>query len=162
MLSREVQAVFPIPIWHISIDHFRDSGIPPMGRFDGGDFSWAEYRSNIFDGFHNALSAYANSGNNLIVEHILDDTGWIDSLRTLFVGHDVLFVGVYCSLPLLIEREKQRGDRKIGMAQADFETVHKGRRYDLEISSEEPLETNISEIIAFWKNGIRTSEFAVG
>jgi chloramphenicol 3-O phosphotransferase len=56
-----------------------------MNRFRSGEFSWAAQRQAFFDGFHTSLAAYANSGNNLIVEHILDTSGWLETLCDLLV-----------------------------------------------------------------------------
>lgn len=75
-IARELQARIEKPLWHISIDHLRDSGVLPIERFRNGDFDWTEVRAAFFDGFHASLAAYANAGNDLILEHILDTNGW--------------------------------------------------------------------------------------
>ncbi len=160
-IARALQARIERPFWHISIDHLRDSGVLPTARFRRGDFDWRVQRPAFFDGFHRSLAAYADADNNLILEHILDTEGWIEQLRDLFAPHDVFFVAVHCLLPLLIEREAKRGDRPVGSARKDFETIHTDRRYDLELQSEDGLDTNIQRLLDAWRSGARVSEFTL-
>ena len=81
-LARAVQAKISEPFWHYSIDHLRDAGIVPMDRFKRGDFHWRDFRDTFFEGFHSSVAAFADAGNNVIVEHILDGAGWLDRLRS--------------------------------------------------------------------------------
>ena len=37
----------------------------------------------FFDGFHRSVAAFADAGNNLILEHILDTPGWRGQLAVL-------------------------------------------------------------------------------
>lgn len=159
-IARQLQAEIEQPFWHISIDHLRDAGVLPSARFRSKEFDWPAARPKFFAGFHQSLAAYAGAGNNLIVEHILDTDGWLDELRALFAPFDVYLVGVHCPLPLLIERELARGDRPVGSAKQDFETIHIGRRYDIEVSSEQDVRANVAEILAGWRSGKRASDFA--
>jgi len=149
-----------IPFWHISIDHLRDSGVLPQDRIDRQDFNWSEMRKPFFDGFHASLAAYAAAGNNLIVEHILDTPGWAGQLHGLLAPFDVFFVGLHCDLAELGRREAARGDRPIGSAAQDFHTVHRGRRYDLEIDAQADPSENARTILRRWRSGVRLSEFA--
>ncbi len=134
-IAKALQARIERPFWHISIDHLRDSGVLPMSRFHSGEFAWKDARRAVFDGFHASLAAYANTGNDLILEHILDTEGWLETLRDLLAGHDVFFVAVHCPLDVLIAREQQRGDRPAGSAKRDYETIHAGKAYDLELDT---------------------------
>jgi chloramphenicol 3-O phosphotransferase len=158
-VARALQARIEKPFWYISIDHLRDSGCVPMLRFRNGDFRWSEARKAFFDGFHASIGAYASAGNNLIIEHIIDDPLWIEPLKKQFVGHDVLFAAVHCSLDLLVERELTRGDRPLGSAKWDFENIHRERKYDIELQSEDGTEFNVAAILAAWRSGVRSSEF---
>ncbi|MEL7230689.1 MAG: AAA family ATPase [Pseudomonadota bacterium] len=158
-LARAIQARIEKPFWHISIDHLRDSGVLPSARFKRGDFDWKDNRTAFFDGFHASLAAYAEAGNHLIVEHILDDQRWVDDLRRLLAPHDVLFVGLHCPLDVLQRREEKRGDRPAGSAAQDFLTVHKERRYDLEIHSGEGTDDAVQKVLTRWRSRERCSDF---
>jgi len=158
-IARALQARIERPFWHVSIDHLRDHGVLPMDRFRNGDFQWWENRERVFDGFHAGLGAYADAGNNLILEHILDTPGWIESLRKTFARHDVFYVAVHCALDVLIQREAARKDRPAGSARRDFESVHIGRRYDVELNSEDGVDANVETILKGWRSGKRASDF---
>lgn len=151
-LARAVQAKIDQPFWHISIDHLRDSGVLPSARFKAGDFDWKEQRSIFFDGFHRSLAAYASAGNNLVLEHILDTPGWLDQLADMLAPYDVFFVGLHANLEALAQRETARGDRPLGSAAQDFQTIHKGLTYDLELSSHDRLEESVDRLIEAWKD----------
>lgn len=126
-LARAIRAASEQPWMHLSIDHLRDSKATQRGHFAAG-------RSRFFDGFHRALAGFADAGNDLIVEHILDTDGWQSQLSDLFRSHQVLFVGVHTDLATLQAREIDRGDRPHGSAEQDFFQVHRGRTYDLTVS----------------------------
>ena len=146
-LARALQAAMPTPFWHYSIDHLRDSGVLPMARFESGELSWQDQRAAFFDGFHRSVAAFADAGNNLILEHILDTPGWHEQLATRLDKHDVLFVGLHCGLGELKRREAARGDRPAGSAEADFKAIHAGRRYDLDLHTEDGTEANMSRVL---------------
>ncbi|MBT1156755.1 AAA family ATPase [Aminobacter anthyllidis] len=161
-IARELQARIERPFWHISIDHLRDSGVLPLSRFRSGEFAWAESRKAFFDGFHASLVAYADTGNNLILEHILDTPGWLETLSGSFAQHDVFFVAVHCPLELLIERESARGDRPLGSAKRDYETIHLGKTYDLELNSTDGVNASVEKVLKAWRRAERCSSFSHG
>ncbi|MEO4000673.1 AAA family ATPase [Mesorhizobium sp. CAU 1732] len=158
-LAKALQARIEKPFWHISIDHLRDSGVLPTERFRSGEFAWADARHAFFDGFHASLAAYADAGNDLILEHILDTDGWLEMLRRLLERHDVFFVAVHCPLDVLIDRETRRGDRPAGSAQRDFETIHVGKLYDLELDAGDGVDTNVDRLLDAWRCAKRPSSF---
>lgn len=158
-IARILQAKIEKPFWHVSIDHLRDSGVLPMDRFQNGDFRWTDARISFFDGFHASLKAYADAGNNLILEHILDSDGWLDTLVNQLAKHDVFFVAVHCPLELLMEREAARGDRPVGSAKQDFETIHVGKIYDIELNSIDGPEANVEKLLTTWRAFRRSSSF---
>ena len=158
-LARAVQKQIDEPFWHLSIDHLRESGVLPLDRVRTGDFAWKSMRPAFFQGFHNALPAIAAAGNNLIVDHIVETRDWMTSLVHLLAPFDVYFVGVHCPLPELERRELARGDRRIGEARSDFETIHDFVIYDLEVDSTMPAESNAAAVISSWKQRNRPSAF---
>ncbi|SLN43931.1 Chloramphenicol 3-O phosphotransferase [Falsiruegeria litorea R37] len=158
-LARALQAQADAPFWHISLDHLRDSGILPMDRFRTGDLDRKAHRARAFDGLHAMASAAADAGNNLIFEHLLEDSAWIEALKHSLASHDVLFVGVYCDLDVLNTRERERGDRPIGSAALDHASVHVGRTYDITVDGTAPIQTNVDAILKALGSGRRVSEF---
>lgn len=158
-IARAVQAKVSEPFWHISIDHLRDAGVLPLGRIRSGEFNWAEMRGAFFAGFERSLLAYSQSGNNLIVEHIVETPEWMARLVRLLSGCDVFFVGVRCSLEELQRRELARGDRRIGDARRDFDTIHEHCTYDAELDSTLRPDENAVRLISLWKARVRPSAF---
>ena len=101
----------------------------------------------------------AGAGNNLIIEHIVETKEWMQLLLELLEPFDVFFVGVHCPTLELERREKARGNRPVGDAQKDFETVHTFGIYDLEIDSTQDLDANIERVIGAWKARKHPSAF---
>ena len=158
-IARALQARIDEPFWHISIDHLRDSGVLPSARIKSGEFKWSAMRAAFFDGFHRSLAAYAQAGNNLILEHILDTDGWLQNIARLLAPYDVFFVGIHCSLDELVRRETERGDRQLGSAEQDYRTIHIGKQYDLEIGAQEPVDAIVDRLISCWKSRSSPSAF---
>ena len=152
-LAGAIRAASSTPWVHLSLDHFRDSGAVDRANLTG------EARARMFDGLHRSFAAFSDAGNDLIVEHILDEPRWIARLTSAFANHDVLFVGVHAKRTNLIAREKQRGDRELGSAARDDKIVHQGRHYDLDIQSEDGVEANVIRIMAAMEK-TRNSDFS--
>lgn len=150
-IARALQARIEEPFWHFSIDHLRDAGVLPLDRIRRGDFQWPLLRDDFFAGFHRSLPAFAGAGNNLIVEHIVETRGWMNELVTLLSEVDVFFVGIHCPLNELERRERARGDRPLGDARRDFETIHRHAVYDLELDSVGAPEDCADQLAAAWR-----------
>lgn len=149
-LAAALQDALDEPFWHYSIDHLRS--VLPQARLQRGDFDWKDHREAFFDGFHQTLPVLARSGNNLVVEHIVETAEWRGRLLGLLEGLDVFFVGVHCPLDELERREAARGDRRPGEARADFERVHEGMRYDVEVSGLQDPKDNVVKILDSWRS----------
>ena len=149
-LARALQARLDAPFWHVSLDHLRDGGVLPMARFRQGGFNWARHRDRVFAGLHGIVAAAADSGNDLIFEHILDCDAWALDLQQRLSAHDVFFVALHCDADELARREALRGDRPLGSAIKDRATIHAGRAYDLELRSEEDVEVNADRVMTSW------------
>lgn len=158
-LSKALQEKLEQPFWHYSIDHLVAANILPQAQIQSKEFLWSDLRPQFFSGFHHSLPALARSGNNLIVEHIVETQEWMRLLLELLAPFDVFFVGVHCPLLELERREQVRGNRRIGEARQDFETVHSFGAYDLEIDSAQDLDANVETVISAWKERKHPSAF---
>lgn len=94
-LARELQQRLESPFLYLSFDLLRDGGAIPLERFRRGDFDWAESRAAVFAGLHNSIAAFAGAGNDLIVEHIIEQRAWLEDLLRLLAPFDVYCVGVH-------------------------------------------------------------------
>jgi chloramphenicol 3-O phosphotransferase len=157
-LCRAIQAQIDQPFLQFSLDFFFfNSTVLPKQQLKDGAFQWAEMRPRVFDGFFNCLPALALAGNNLVIEFIIETQTQWDALRQKLDGFDVFLIGVHCPLPELERREQLRGDRRVGDARRDLETVHSFTKYDFEIDSSEAADENATRIIAAWKSRTRPS-----
>jgi chloramphenicol 3-O phosphotransferase len=85
-------------------------------------------------GMRRAIAALAVEGSNMIVDDVmLGDE--MDDYKALLSGFDVSFIGVFAPLAILEERERRREDRMIGLARWQYDRVHAGKTYDLEIDT---------------------------
>ena len=92
-------------------------------------------------GMRHAVAAMAAQGNNLIVDDVLC-YGEMPQYVALLSPFDLHLVGVFAPLEFLEARERGRGDRLIGLARWQYDRVHRGIDYDLEVdtSVSSPLE----------------------
>jgi chloramphenicol 3-O phosphotransferase len=117
------------------MDLFRDARVLPWERIERGEFRWPQLRAQVHEGYQRSLAAFAQGGNNLIADYIVETEASRDRLVELLNGLDVFFVGVHCALPELERREIARGDRRRGEARVDFDTTHRLCSYDVEVDS---------------------------
>jgi chloramphenicol 3-O phosphotransferase len=132
-IAKALQGIVEKPCVHLSIDDYL--GAYQKGLWDNEEAVEREW-PNIIAGFHAAAAAIARAGNLVIVDDVLEEEPpWIENVLTFFDGLDVTFVGVHCPLAELERREKERGDRRQGMARQQFEQVHAQAIYDVEVDT---------------------------
>lgn len=156
-LAHAIQLQRPEPWFHLALDQFRD-GMPPAYRglnsppgtpgarglnvvpgMRAGEpvthIEFGDVGRRMLHGMHQAIAAFADAGNNVIVDDlILDNATLSDYLQTL-QQHWVLFVGVRAPLDVVTAREARRTGRFPGTASSHFEAVHAHGDYDLEVDT---------------------------
>jgi chloramphenicol 3-O phosphotransferase len=86
-------------------------------------------------GMRHAIAAMAARGNYLIVDEVMLDTGPVQEYRQLLTPFNLRMVGLFAPLDVLEARERARGDREIGLARWQYDRVHRGVVYDLEVDT---------------------------
>ena len=86
-------------------------------------------------GMRHAIAALAAQGNDLVVDDVMIAVAEADEYRSLLTHTELRFVGLFASLEVLEARKRARGDRELGLARWQFDRVHRGQRYDLEIET---------------------------
>jgi chloramphenicol 3-O-phosphotransferase len=86
-------------------------------------------------GFHQSVAATVKAGINVIIDTVLcNESVGLDFMR-VFESIDVVLIGVKCDLDIVNAREQKRGDREIGTARMQYDSVHGFGPYDLEVDT---------------------------
>lgn len=109
------------------------------------------WRESFFDGFHRSIASSADTGLDLLVEHIVEETSWAEQLARVLSGFDVFWIGVHASVAELQRREQMRGDRQSGEALEHLKT-HEFCRYDVEVDTTKPVAENVSAVLRAWSS----------
>jgi chloramphenicol 3-O phosphotransferase len=147
-IAKALQTITAEPFLHVAMDAFLD--MMPARYWDHPDglvFETAQQDGKptvviksgpvvdrTLHGMRRAVAAMAHAGNNLIVDDVLLENEMAEYAALLA---DVTFhaVGVFAPLDVLEARERERGDRLIGLARWQYDRVHDGKRYDLELDT---------------------------
>ena len=143
------------PFLHIGID--RVIGMMPdkLNDWEGGPaplgFSWKKstdetghlvheiqlgsFAKKMSDTFKEIVKTLARLDHYIIIDDVAFGKQDVDKWRSALNGYNVLWIGIHTPLSLLEQREKQRGNRILGSARAQYYQVHKGVVYDLEFDT---------------------------
>jgi chloramphenicol 3-O phosphotransferase len=141
VIAQTLQQILDEVYLDFSIDSFIDmlpqQYISPEGQ-EGlspeEEEALAAFIPGMVSGFHRCIGTLASSGVNLIVDHVLQDPGWLKECVELLADQEVLFVGVQCPLEELERRERER-EREAGTARKQYEVVHRHGVYDVEVNT---------------------------
>jgi chloramphenicol 3-O phosphotransferase len=147
-IARALQTITIEPFLHVQMDAFLD--MLPVAYQDHPDaFTYETVQQDgkpavvitggpvgerVMRGMRHAIAALAVQGNNLIVDDVLSD-GDSREYAALLASFDVFLVGVVAPLDVLEARERERGDRLIGLARWQYDRVHRNIVYDLEVDT---------------------------
>ena len=136
-LAKVLQEKLEEPYIYVSMDNFinlyPEKYLNPTNQ-EEMQITW-QLILNVISGMTKSLAALAKTGNNIILDHLLREEGWLEDCVESWQGLDVLFIGLRCPLEVLEQREKERGDRNIGNARYQFDCVHQHGIYDLELDT---------------------------
>ena len=147
-IARALQTITAKPCLHVAMDTFLEM-LPEVLQDHPDTFDFLEIVEDgapsvqiaigpvgerLLRGMRAAIAALANEGNNLVVDDVMLD-GEASEYRRLLRSHDLHFVGVHAPLEILEVRERERGDRMIGLARWQFERVHRNVEYDLVVDT---------------------------
>jgi chloramphenicol 3-O phosphotransferase len=73
------------------------------------------------------------------LDQVVDDV-WLTAeqaleFKSLMTGVNVLWVGVICPIEVIEQRERDRGDRRVGQARGHAHLVHTWTTYDIEVDT---------------------------
>lgn len=116
------------PLWHEIFQYTWPE--PGVMEIEAGPMG-----HRLISGLHHTVAALAQAGNNVIVDHVLLDPGWVHECAHLLSGLPALLVGVICPLAVVEQRERDRQDRTLGQARAQFDKVHAHGLYDVTVDT---------------------------
>ena len=169
-LAIMLQQLLDAPYQHIALDQFRD-GMP--GRYRGlnspggspgnsglnivpeekdGELlthiRFGEHGEQVLRGMRRAIAAFAQTGNNVIVDDLLFRSDYLDDYAIALAQVPAWLIGVRCNLEVVNEREGQRTGRFPGTATSHFHEVHAHEaEYDLEVDTSEATPKACAEMI---------------
>lgn len=144
-VAKAVQQIAKKPFLHVQMDDFL-SMLPPRAieHEDGLVFRRIDSKTidvqsgyivrRALEGMRYAIAAMADRGNHMIVDDVFFDSEDTE-YRQLLEKFDFRLIGLFAPLDVVRNRELARGDREVGLAQGQFERVHKGRTYDLKVDT---------------------------
>lgn len=147
--AKALQAITSKPFLHVSMDAFL-SMLPEkmLSHPDGLLFEPVQEEGRpaiairsgpvlerAMRGMRRAVAVMAAEGNNLIVDEVMIGGEGARDYCELLEPFNFRLVGLFASLEVLEARERARGDRQIGLARWQFDRVHRGITYDLEVDT---------------------------
>ncbi len=147
--AKALQAIASKPFLHVAMDAFLDmlpkrmlahpDGLLFEAAQDGGKPVVAIRTGPILEramrGMRHAVAAMAEQGNNLIVDEVMIEARTAQEYRDLLRFCDLRLVGLFAPLHVLEARERERGDREVGLARWQYGRVHMGIAYDLQVDT---------------------------
>jgi len=151
-IARALRSLVAVPYHHLQLDAFRE--MEPRDYWEGWKHqppdAVALKLAALCRAMNAALAEYARHGQNVVFDTELSHPdAWRYVVEDL-VNLPVLMVGVTCGAAVLALRERERGDRTLGLAASQFDRVHKDKEYDLMIDTTETSATDCAVAIAEW------------
>ena len=139
-ITRELQNLLEEPFLEAGIDKFifmlpsRYLDRPLWDDVLGLAVTAGFVGQQLVSGMHQAVAAL-RTGNNVIMDHVLVDPKWLEEICALLVIFQAYLIGIRCPLEVLEERERQRKNRTLGQARAQYVVIHANAIYDLEVDT---------------------------
>jgi chloramphenicol 3-O phosphotransferase len=153
-IARCLQAILPQPWISLSVDDLV-AALPPSLTDSGAGIAFGQHGEVLVGGgfreieaaWMAGVAAMARAGARVIFDDVfLGGAASQDRVRAGLDGLAVLWVG--CAPEIAADREIARGDRAVGMAAAQAETVHRGVAYDIEIDTSRTESLDCARAIA--------------
>jgi chloramphenicol 3-O phosphotransferase len=135
-IARAFQEAAPTRFLNFSIDSIL-LALPQReidGITNGDDLSGLEI-PKLVRAYYECVRQLLDLGHHLVIDNAIVARYQAEHLVTAVSSHRALMVGVQCAADVLAQRERERGDRRKGMALAQLERIHSWLSYDLLIDS---------------------------
>jgi len=160
-VAKALQATARRPMLHVQMDAFLEMLPARMfGADEGYRFeTWLEDGAPVtaviggpvlaaaMAGMRGAVAALAEAGNDVIVDEVTWDPADLADYRRRLAAFDFRAVGLVAPLEVIERRERQRGDRTLGLARWQWGKVHAGMDYDLTLDAAEATPDELASAI---------------
>ncbi|WP_336786438.1 chloramphenicol phosphotransferase CPT family protein [Paenibacillus sp. MMO-177] len=168
-ISMELIKQKEILFHHLAIDDFfynfndlinnKFPDLKPVKELDDGVIGQIIF-DPLISMYYATIKLFLEMGLNVIVDTVIDNDKWFNDYLDVLSDYLTIFIGVRCSKEELARREQIRGDRKIGLANSQFDIVYGFNEYDLEVNTEELNPSECAEkILSFIKSDKDYSAF---
>ncbi len=132
-LAKAFQEIMEEPVLYVSNDKFifmisdrdlKDDSIRPPIII------------SLLSAFHRSIPLIGECGYAMIIDHVVEREDWMNEIVINLKEFTTYCVKVNCSVEELERREKERGDRKVGLAKWQSQFIHNFIEYDFEINTE--------------------------
>lgn len=166
-IAKALQLIVERPFLHVEMDGFLE--MMPEKYLDHNDglcfetnvdqgvvetkVNTGKVAKRVLDGMRRSVVALAEAGNNLIVDEVIFGTNNNGSsnpfaeYQTLLKPFDLQWVGVFACLDVLEKRERERDDRKMGLARWQYDRVHDEMNYDFCVNTDKLSPLECAELI---------------
>ncbi|HXQ13408.1 MAG TPA: AAA family ATPase [Caulobacteraceae bacterium] len=160
-VAKALQRIASRPMLHVQMDAFLE--MLPAGMF--GNPEGYVFETTVQDGkpvtavasgpvleavmrgMREAVASLADAGNDLIVDEVMWDPEALADYRWPLATFDFYTVGLVAPLEVIEQRERQRGDRTLGLARWQYDRVHAGMVYDLQLDTSTATPDELAEQI---------------
>jgi chloramphenicol 3-O phosphotransferase len=160
--AKALQKIAAEPLLHVPGDAFLEM----MPEKLWGDRDWITFSQNemsgraeveirmgaglerLMAGMRASVAALARTGNSCVVDDVMLSSRDQEGYRRAMEGRPIQFVGLHAPLDVLEQRERNRGDRIIGLARWQWDRVHIGIDYDFEINTVDKSPYEVAREIA--------------
>lgn len=131
-IANALQATLDEPYLYFSAD-IRKTLLPPFR--EGLGWNVEEILTKLRTGYYGCLAAFLQSGNYVITDQAIERSEWMIQCAEMLASTRTFLIGVRCPQEVAEERERERGDRMLGLVKEQFQVVHQVGIYDLEVDS---------------------------
>lgn len=131
-LANALQTVLEEPYLYFSAD-IRKPLLPPYR--EDRDWNVSDILDHLREGYWRCLGALWQAGNYVIADQAIEGQEALEQCARLLAPLPAYFIGVRCPLEIVLQRERERGDRRVGLVEEHFEKVHQNAVYDLEVDT---------------------------
>ena len=124
-LAWELQTNAPSYWYWLPLDYFLDA--VPSQLWDSDE---NEGFSIAFNLYHDCIKLISDQGKDIIVDTVMYSEDSFLSFVNKFAEYPVIMVKVICQIEELNKRERERGDRDIGLAANQFKHMESQTKYD--------------------------------